>query len=93
MATTSIIVFILTRCHAPPAFFPSPCPAHPSGSLESGPAGRLEDRMGPRDLTRTRPGATLAWMTVGTTRSHQQAAGTKYRRGSEGCGQSLGKHS
>ena len=70
--------FYLTRSHAPPAFFPSPCPAHPLPIVwRSGPAGQLEDRMGPRDLTRTRPGATLAWMTVGTTRSHQQAARPK----------------
>ena len=55
--------FYLTRSHAPPAFFPSPCPAHPLPIVwRSGPAGQLEDRMGPRDLTRTRPGATLAWM-------------------------------
>jgi hypothetical protein len=87
MATTPINFSYLTRCHAPPAFSPltapGPCPvpviwdkvrAHrfdPGPERPARPCGIIS-------------GATLAWMPVVHTRSHQQAAGTKYA-GAAGC--------
>src|SRR5919106_6724847 len=65
-------------------FLPGPLPARAlsrySGT-ERGRTGSTRGRSAPRDHAGIISGATLAWMPVVHTRSHQQAAGMKYAAG------------